>query len=807
MSREQWPAIKEIFHAASELQGDERTRFLERSCNGDAALRQEVESLLAWSEKTCSHLDMAPAGLSDILAAGMSLETPGRLGAYRIIREIGHGGMGSVLLGARDDGAYEKQVAIKLIQPGLDAHRFAELFQRERRILARLEHPNITRLLDGGTAPDGRPYLVMEYVEGVALGEYCRTHDSDTATRVRLFQQVCDAVSHAHRNLIVHRDLKPGNILVTSDGTPKLLDFGLARLMDPLVDGEATRSVPWMTPHYASPEQIRGEPVSVASDVYSLGVILYELLAGKRPYEVDPSSPLIAARTVCETEPQPPSAVAASARTRRELEGDLDNISLHALEKDPRRRYPSVEQLSDDLRRYLDRRPVMARRNTFAYRAVKFVRRNRTAVIAAALMLLLVAAGVTATVWQARRAQRAFDGVRTLADTMLFEVYDSISHLSGATGAREVLVRRALDYLDRLSKEAGDNESVERDLAAAYKRIADVQGETGSSSLGHEADAQQSYYRAAHFYEDLIKRRPHNYDYRRELAICYEKLGPLQVAAPDQLRLARLAVATFEQASGTQYDPVLHDSDLAMAHFYLAMALSDSSDYDGALTEYARALSKYESFAKAKGTPNSRRNVALTLKRSGAILIRLHRWADATSDYAAARAIDEKLVADYPNNAQAKLDLSFDLSDLGLIAQQQGDYRTALGFTERVVELRRSLADADRKDARAQAAYVTALGKQTHVLMTAGRLYEAEDFAKKAVERARATETPRLLANAEGDLGEVYLARDLTPAGCGLLASARSRFLALRNHQGLTNLDKDDLGEIENEIASHCSEH
>lgn len=806
MNGARWPEVKRVFHAAAALSGSERARFVEEACAGDSDLRREVESLLAWSEREDSPLDRPAEGLDGLLAQSLAVDAPPeRLGPYRILRKIGDGGMGAVFLAERDDGVFQKQVAIKLIQPGLDSRRFLDHFTRERNILARLEHPNITRLVDGGATPEGHPYLVMEYVDGRNITEYCRDEELPIAARLRLFLKVCDAVSYAHRNLIVHRDLKPGNILVTSEGDPKLLDFGLARLLDPLAAGDATRSLPWMTPRYASPEQVRGEAVTVATDVYSLGVILYELLAGKRPYEVDSSSPLTAARTICESEPPPPSAAAETPRARHSLKGDLDNIALRALEKDPARRYPSVERFAADMERYLQRRPVEARRASVAYRVSKFVRRHRTVVALSALALLAMVGGAVATEWQARRAERGFNDVRLLADSMLFPVYDAIRTLPGATPARELLVQNALKYLNRASLEAAGNEDLQRDLAAGYQRIGDVQGEPGAAALGQWSAARESYHRAVAFYLRLLERHPRDYACRRGLAHCYSNLALLEKKnAAERLRIAQAAVAVIEAAPPGSYDPADYQSDIATARFNVAQLYTDRGEYERALQEFARSENGYRASLKLRQSDNRERNVALTDKHQGALLSVLRRYDEAIVRYETARAIDSRRVAAQPNDAVARMDLSFDLVDLGFLAHRKGDHVKARDYLSQAVALRETVAGADPKDVRAQSSLADALGREALELRESGDLAQAEEAAKRsiAILSAQPSLDPDWLASSEDELAQIYFVRHQPAQACALLLRARDRLA--KSGGSLSATARKDLSTLEGELAAHC---
>ncbi len=396
MSRERQQRIFELLDEALERSPEDRTAFLDEACGDDDALRQEVETLLDTDVGT---------GLLAEPVFNVHAEDAGlgrHIDHYKLVQLLDRGGMGTVYLAERED--FEKRVALKLIRRGLDVDDvFVRRFQNERQILARLEHPHIAQLLDGGTTDDRLPYFVMEYVEGEPIDRYCKARRPSVDERLELFGKVCSAVQFAHRNLVIHRDLKPGNILITADGEPKLLDFGVAKLLD---DGLAAENVDTksgqgpMTPRYASPEQLRGEPVTTASDVYSLGVLLYELLTGLDPYDVETGRSAELAQAICEREPDRPSTAVRrrgepgrgkdSRQLRHRLTGDLDSIVLKAMRKEPLERYSSVEQISEDIQRHLTGQPVAARAGTFVYRTGKFVRRHWLAMTAAAVFLLLM---------------------------------------------------------------------------------------------------------------------------------------------------------------------------------------------------------------------------------------------------------------------------------------------------------------------------------------------------------------------------------------------------------------------------------
>lgn len=399
MSPEKWQRVKQILEDAWDQDPERHAAFIAEACGGDSEIRSAVESLMVFDQKAKDFLSSPAIGITGQPETAEFGGPPGDTGAglldgrYRIVREIGRGGMGVVYLGERADGEYRKQVAIKMADayPGVDLLR---RFRNERQAEAALDHPHIAKFLDGGATPDGVPYMVMEYVDGARIDEWCEDRRLDVRDRIKLFQQVCAAVQYAHDRQVIHRDIKPGNILVGADGNPKLLDFGIAKILDPELahSPETTLGQAPMTIEYASPEQVRGEPAGPTSDVYSLGVLLYVLLTKQPPYSRQGRSLPEMARAVCEEDPPKPSA-AAAPENRKELAGDLDNILLKALAKDPGRRYPSVAAFSNDLDRHLSDLPVSARPDSLTYRLGKFMKRNRAAILSAALAALIISAG------------------------------------------------------------------------------------------------------------------------------------------------------------------------------------------------------------------------------------------------------------------------------------------------------------------------------------------------------------------------------------------------------------------------------
>lgn len=535
-----------LFDAALAHAGPDRDAFV-RGLGADERLRIELERLLAAHDRAGSFLEgPALASLGDGLAAWAGR----RLGVYEIAHEIGRGGMGVVFLATRVDALFRKQVAIKVLRSNLDEPELLDRFRRERQILATLDHPNIARLIDGGKTDEGLPYVVMDYVEGQPIDTFCRDHELSIEKRLRLFQTLCGAVHYAHQNLVVHRDLKPSNIVVARDGQPKLLDFGIAKLLQSDLPGETRTGLRPMTLDYASPEQITGDAITTASDVYALGVVLYELVSGERPYPGHSHSEHDLMRSICEHVPDPPSRAirdqvdgsGSNLKLRRQLAGDIDTITLKALQKEPSRRYSSAEQLSDDIARHLTGLPVLAQNDTVTYRTTKFVRRHTIAVAATALVIVAFLGGVVAIAREARvaerqrqladaqrgRAERRFNDVRRLANSFLFEFHDAIAHLPGSTPARKLVVSKALEYLGSLESETGSDVSFQQELATAYDRVGDVLGNPALANLGDTAGALSAYRKALAIREGIAAKDP---ALARSPIVSYEKIGGAEFAA------------------------------------------------------------------------------------------------------------------------------------------------------------------------------------------------------------------------------------------------------------------------------------
>ncbi len=696
-----WDRLKQLFEQTLEEPADLRAAFLTAACGEDEALRAEVEALVLAHNAAGEFLETPAAAEMRLTPPRGSDDVVGRLvGPYRVVAEIGRGGMGAVYKARREGDDYTQEVALKLVPSGQTSARFAARFRQERRILAGLEHPHIARLIDGGTTDDGRPYYAMEFVDGRPLDVYCVEADLGLRARLELFGTICAAVSFAHRNLVVHRDLKPGNILVAADGSPKLLDFGIAKLLSADDAGEAEHTatgMQLMTPEYASPEQVRGDPVTTATDVYALGVILYLLLTGRRPYEFSTRSAEEIVRTVCYEDPRPPSAMVVAAR--RQISGDLDTIVLKALRKEPERRYKSVDELSEDVRRYLTGMTVGARPDTLRYRTTKFVTRHRGAVAGAVVAVLILVAGLAATTYQARiaeanrqRAERRFEDVRRIANSLVFELHDSIADLPGATAARALVLRRASDLFDTLVVDAPKDPVLGEEVAAAYHRLGGVLGSEGESSLGDRRAAERAHRKGLEVRRQLAAAAPADLDRQDHLASSHVDLSYAIGDARDALAHASEAAAIGERITRLRPEDLGLRRHLANARFAEGTQLVEVGDLDTARRVFERAAAVYDGLLiRQPGDPTLLRSATLVHKRLGAILTKQRQFPAALEHYRRAVSADERRVAKAAASATARYDLSVSLVDLGVTLGQSGDRDGQIEASARALVIREEL--------------------------------------------------------------------------------------------------------------------
>lgn len=712
MNTERWLEVKRILTEALALSEETRAAFLDVACGSDAELRQEVESLLAFEAAPMDSPVFQALPESEAVAAQENL------GPWRLLDEIGRGGMGVVYRGERADRLFDKQVAVKLLESHLQPEELMRRFAAERRILASLEHPNIARLLDAGVRPGGNPYLVMELVDGVPLDRYLETTALTLEARLRLFLAVCDAVTYAHRQLVVHLDLKPSNILVEPSGTPKLMDFGLAKVVDPVSgdSGERTSALfRIFTPSYASPEQLSGAPLTVSADVYSLGVILYELIAGKRPYEVTGLPIAEATRLILEKEPTPPT------------KDDLNNIVLKALEKDPARRYPSVEQLGEDLRRYLDGMPVLAREQTFGYRLRKFARRRKSLTILATVSVLSVLIGGGATWYQARVAERRFAMVRRLSNEFLFEFHDSIKDLPGAMASRRMVLDKARQYLEALAADAGSNTELLRELAASWSKLGEVEGTYFESNLGETDHARECFLKARDLYERVANWRPFDPKAKVDLGDAYTRIATSYSGAhqhKEALAMLELAEKAYLSAP-IRIPPV--DIGLARVHFGRAENYENLNRIEDALRERELSLDGMAKMAaKRPGDKRVLRPLAMAKKRfASTLMLTKGQEAKALGLIEEALAVDEAALAAEPTSAQAQLDVAMSRSYRSTVLFRLGRREDAHADLALSTKMRKTMADADPKDVRAFLAWASDIERAAEFLAKEGKPREA----------------------------------------------------------------------------------
>jgi tetratricopeptide (TPR) repeat protein/tRNA A-37 threonylcarbamoyl transferase component Bud32 len=752
MTPERWQQVKTVLQDTLAQPEAERAAFLARTSREDADLAREVESLLAAHDEAGAFI-VAPA-LAHIDAASVierlqdTLTWSGRrAGPYLLVREIGHGGMGAVYLGIRDDDEYRKQVAIKVVRSSFDRAFIAQRFRHERQILADLDHPNVARLIDGGSAEDGSPYFVMEYVDGLPIDRYCDVNGLSIDARLRLFLDVCAAVHYAHQHLVVHRDLKASNILVTADGAPKLLDFGIAKLLasDAQVPEDRTLTVMRvMTLESASPEQVRGETVTTATDVYALGVMLHRLLTGRGPYEATPTSHDLA-RAICEEDPQRPSDAAADAHAARRLRGDLDTIVLKALQKEPARRYGTVEQFADDITRHLDGLPVLARPDTIRYRTAKFVTRHKTGVAVAALVAVSLVAGVVATAWQTHvarvqrgRAERRFNDVRRLANSFLFEFHDAIKDLPGSTKARELVVRRATEYLDSLASESTHDASLDRELAAAYDKVGDVEGLPSFANLGDTAGALQSHKKALALREALAAANPSDTAIQRDLRTTYDHISSIMTRTgdvPGAVAYQRKGLGIAEALYARNPTGVQERRSLGVAYHSAADITVLLDDMKGTLEYSQREANMFESLLASDPTnPRAQRDVSVAYKKLGAVLEKMGDPAAAVVHYRKSIALDEPRARAQPGNGEAMLDLSFGYASIGYTLSKANNIPESLENYQRALSLREQAAATDPNDVNAKDAVARAYVSIGQVLRGDRRPLEAIPHFRHALE-------------------------------------------------------------------------
>jgi serine/threonine protein kinase/tetratricopeptide (TPR) repeat protein len=825
MNPERWQKVKGILEGALDKSPDSRSIYLDEICGTNEDLRREVENLLEFEQVESDVLEQE--AVSAVFENGLvSKNLIGKqIGNYKINRELGIGGMGAVFHATRADGEFAQTAALKLIKRGMDSDAVLRRFFNERQILASLEHPNIARLIDGGTTDDGLPFFVMEYVEGTTILEFADAENLDLEEKLELFRQICAAVSYAHQNLVIHRDLKPSNILITKDGVVKLLDFGIAKLLKS--DDEnltATRNFVF-TPEYASPEQVRGEKLTTATDIYSLGVILYELLTGNRPYKTESKNIGEIIKAVCETQPERPSSVVSSQqsavssgtdqnngrrttdnesktnpkskiRNPKLLKGDLDNIILKALRKEPERRYSSVEQFSEDIRRHLTGLPVTASKDTWNYRVQKFVARNRAAVASAAIVILVLIGGVVGTSWQAvraekmraeaeterARAERRLENLRNISNSLVSEIERAIRDLPGSLPARKLLLDRAVEQLDALAADSDGNTQLQLELVWAYQNLGMLPDKNLSESqkilekavaltekilaaapadpkvrdrlamlyldmiynsrLRGDVNYTLEYNkRAVAITEEILRESPDTPEFQDSFwtvyyhyALTMQQLGN----APETIETARkilpVAEALYRAGAQDETDKYYYLKP-HLTHAAIGYGLNYSGDYKAAIQEFETALSACQSEIIKRPDAN-------ILRRDEAnIRLQLSSALEETGDFPAAykhalAAFEtrEKLAKDNPKDVNYQVALADSELFLGMMLTRRNQMQTAPSRIRRALDSYEKILALDTERMQVKILAARARAALGQALVLTGQVSEGLQYLRQSLE-------------------------------------------------------------------------
>ncbi len=738
MTAGQWQRLEAVFAEALETPEGGRLAFVKRACQGDDELERQASALLAAHDASGDYLEGSP------------LDFRGEAyGQYEVEREVGRGGMSVVYAGRRRGEDFQRKVAVKVLlgAPGPLAG--------ETRILAGLEHANIARLYDAGTTSHGFRYLVMEFVDGVRLDEWARGRLREEV--LRMFLQVCAGVQYAHRALVVHRDLKPANVLVTPDGVAKLLDFGIARMLSG-GDAETTGVQAW-TPDYASPEQVLGGAITTGTDVYSLGVMLCELLTGKRPRTFTGES---LERT---TERMRQEEVRSEGLPR-----DLGLIVEKALRREVEKRYESVAALAADVERYLGGYPVQARPHSRWNAAGKFLWRHRWAAAGVAFGLSAVAALGGAALWQGYLARERFEQVRGLSRTMLFELYDGIAAVPGTLRARQLLAERGLTYLDALARRAGNDVSLDREVAQGYLRLGMIEGGMGGANLGRTDAALERYGKARQILEGTYRQAPSDVAVRRDLAEAMSLQASALTArnrAAEAVAVAKEAVRLAGENARRWPEDVAFEEQHAKALRSLGIALQNRKGgqdesipiWEQLLAVYGRRLEREASAARRRDLAMAHRMLAYSLSLRG-------DWSGVEAHTVKAYALN--LARYEAGDKTARPDIAYDLGSLAEVARRKGRHEEAIGYQQRQVAERRAMAAGEPENAQMQSGIAFALSSLSVDYGKAGRFSEAVAAAREAiaVQRAVLARDPGYVHGMSNLFGaQVVLAMGLAGAG------------------------------------------
>src|SRR6516162_2458420 len=660
MATDRWNRIEEIFRNALERPPSQREEYVAQACGGDAELRSEVESLLASDSGAGTALrSVIEADVRQLSTVSNASEAGLRVGPYLLVRELDSGGMGVVYLAVRSDEQYFQFVAIKMIRRGTEWPSLVQRFLAERQILATLTHPNIGAILDGGETEDGRPFIVMEYVEGQPITVSSENRGLSIRQRIELFRFVCPAVHYAHQKLVIHRDIKPSNVLVTPEGIVKLIDFGVSKPLAPeLFPGDMPKTESGhrlMTPDYASPEQLLGKELTTASDIYSLGVLLFELLTGSRPYTIRDLSPVAAEKVVCHQGSRKPSSVPGlSSRTRKELAGDLDRIAMMAMEVDPLRRYQSAQHLAEDLLRYTQGKPVLAREPTPVYRLSKFVQRHKTAWLMACATAVVLAGSILFLSWQSRLADRRVQQAETFADTAVLDLTEKLKQSPASTEMQATLFQSALKYLEQLRLTSGNDPRLLLKLSKAYLRVGDLEGSPSVANLGNSGAAITSYQEALRLASAAQDRLPGE-ENTQTIIEAHERIGALDFF----LANTRKAHDHYQQSlslaeefwKGNPDDPT-RKRLLAMSYSRLGDLQLDNLETDSALESFRAAFRVFGT--ETNGDEDHDQTLMRIYIRMAGALVEHGNLLEALGNLGRSLAVAEGMVQKSPSSSQAK---------------------------------------------------------------------------------------------------------------------------------------------------------
>ncbi len=846
--------VDEILSDLLDAPPAKREAMADRLCEGNAELRAELQTmldLLPEAEDYFGGIEAYTTGTESDLAGR-------RVGAYRILARIGSGGMGSVYRAERADGEFEGHVAIKFVSPLFAGPGYRRRFQIEKQALAGLRHAHIAQLLDAGLSEEGLPYLVMELVNGVPIDSYCNQHGLDIGERIRLFLEVCDAVQYAHQNLIVHRDIKPANVLVTEDGKAKLLDFGIAKVIG---EAAAQMTLPQdrlMTLAYSSPEQVRGDPISTTSDTYSLGLLLYELLSGKAVIQSAGANLTETIHRVCEWDPPPPSHAAATPRLRKELRGDLDNIILKAIRKEPASRYASASDLASDLRNYLEGRPVAAHSPTPWYRMRKFVRRNRVAVAVGALAVAAVITA-TASVWvqariaererraavaatriaeqhradaqasraaalvqrqvavdqreaaeqsheaaetQRRLAEERFQQVRQLANSVLFNYQAQLAVSGGETELRSRMAKDSLAYLDRLAAQKNADHTLLLEIARGYIQMGELLGLPNRPNLGDREGARRTFEKAHTILAGIVRSDPKSNAAEMALATTSCMMTDLDKQWAPQC-LSRWEKLAKENPRNDQVQ-----RDLASA--YIILANANVFDAERSFDYRVRALELHTKLLERRPEDlATMRNIALAHKYQASYYIGRGDYAASFAHIQGAIEMDERRLKRFPDSAGVRLDLSFSLSTLATYYEHQRDFDNALTQFQRVLDLRKQNMEKDPRNVWLQGRVLFAFTQVGWLLLDKAAFSEALANYKEGVELAGRLTPPA----GDQEWSRLFwrlnlgYANALEAIGHGKEDVCRIRMAALRHYDGIAKAERFDQEQaaIARERISICA--